>query len=171
MKLVLFRHGPAGSRDASRWPDDALRPLTPEGRERTLRAAHGLVRLVRDIGLVRTSPLIRSEQTARILADVLEHEEAPVTWAALLPGEPRRRIVEALAKLDGTETVALVGHEPDLGKLAGWFVFGAPAPLPLKKAGACVIQFVGPVREGNGRLTGFYSPRVLRRISNRKLKV
>lgn len=136
-----------------------------------MRAAQGLVRLEREIGAVCTSPLVRAEQTARILTEVLECTGGPEVVDALQPGEPRRKVLDLLRARDGSDTIVLVGHEPDLGKLAGLFLFGAPAPLPLKKAGVCVIQFVGPVREGLGRLTGFYSPRLLRRISDRKIKV
>lgn len=171
MRVILLRHGPAASRDASRWPDDTARPLTASGRERTARAMHGLAKLEGDIGVVYTSPLVRADETARILADVLECTEPPQTMTALHPGGSRRRIIETLEKLDAGLTVVLVGHEPDLGKLAGMFLFGAPASIPLKKAGACVIQFVGPVRAGSGRLVGFYPPRVLRRVAGRKVRV
>jgi phosphohistidine phosphatase len=171
MRVILLRHGPAASRDASRWPDDALRPLTSSGRERTARAMIGLAKLEGDIGALYTSPLVRAEETARILAEVLECARPPETMTALHPGGSRRRIMDALDKLDAGLTVVLVGHEPDLGKLAGTFLFGAPASVPVKKAGACVIQFVGPVRAGNGRLVGFYPPRVLRRVAGRKVKV
>jgi len=46
----------------------------------------------------------------------------------------------------------LVGHEPDLGKLAGVLLFGAPAALPLRKAGACSIEFDNHCAAGKGRL-------------------
>ena len=69
------------------------------------------------------------------------------------------------------ETVALVGHEPDLGKLAGTLVFGAPSALPLKKAGACAIQFEGAARPGAGRMVWLLTPRLLRRQAGKRDRV
>jgi phosphohistidine phosphatase len=166
MLIVLFRHGPAGERDASRWPDDAKRPLTPKGERRTLEAARGLGRLLPGHVHVLTSPLARAEQTARVLERVLKPERLKVT-AALAPGVSYRRVIEELAALDSAECVVLVGHEPDLGKLAGVLVFGAPAALGLKKAGACSVEFVGTPAPGQGRLEWFLPPRLLRRLGTR----
>jgi len=47
-------------------------------------------------------------------------------------------------------------------------VFGAPSPLPLQKAGACLLKFVGAVEPGAGRLHWFLGPRPLRRLAGRK---
>jgi phosphohistidine phosphatase SixA len=64
-----------------------------------------------------------------------------------------------------------VGHEPDLGTLAGALVTGASTSLPLKKAGACSIHFVGPVEPGTGRLDWLLTPRALRRLARSPKKV
>ncbi len=39
MDLYVVRHAEAHKRDEDRWPDDAKRPLTPEGEERFRRFA------------------------------------------------------------------------------------------------------------------------------------
>jgi phosphohistidine phosphatase len=168
MKLVLFRHGPAGQRDPRRWPDDALRPLTTRGEERTRGAARGLRRLLgSDPVAIITSPYTRCASTAMIVAEcfetgrVTEHE-------ALEPGGSYRNIIALLGDRKPGETLVLIGHEPDLGRLAGTLLFGAPSPLPLRKAGACVLQFVGRVEPGAAILHGFYPPRTLRRLAGRK---
>jgi phosphohistidine phosphatase len=170
MKIILFRHGPAGSGDAARWPDDSLRPLTSEGEERTRAAAQGLCRLEGEIELVLTSRFERAERTARILAETADNPTVE-TLEDLEPGGSYRQIVAHLKKLKPDITVALVGHEPDLGKLAGTLLIGAPAALSLKKSGACVIDFVGPVEPGTGELIGFYPPRALRKLAGKKSKV
>ena len=69
MRIVLLRHGPAGERDPLRWPDDRERPLTDKGVTRTRQAVRGLLRLEQSVDAVLTSPLLRAEQTARVLAD------------------------------------------------------------------------------------------------------
>ena len=170
MRVILFRHGPAGERDPVRWPDDGLRPLTSRGEERTHAAAASLARIEPGVALIVTSPLRRATQTARVLAG--EFDDAPVeTLDALRPMGSHRLVLEFLGARAAGETVALVGHEPDLGKLAGVLVFGAPVALPLKKAGACALEFEGEVKPGGGRLLWAMPPRLLRRVAGKKHRV
>jgi len=166
MKLVLFRHGPAGRRDSRRWPDDALRPLTSRGEERTRAAASGLCRMIgAPRARIMTSPFARAARTAELLRECSRGRATVEESALLVPGGPFRPVIAMLEKCRAGETLILVGHEPDLGKLAGTLLFGAPHPLPLRKAGACVIAFVGAVAPGKAALLGFYPPRVLRRLA------
>lgn len=167
MKVILFRHGPAGRRDLSRWPDDLARPLTSRGEARTRESARGLARLEPDVSVILTSPLERARATARVVQDVIGTGK-PEVLEALAPGSSYRKLIETLATRASDETLLLVGHEPDLGKLVGTLVFGAPAALPLKKAGACAISFVGPPHAGKGQLVWFLPPRALRRLAHKK---
>jgi phosphohistidine phosphatase len=172
MRIFLFRHGPAGSRDPARWPDDVQRPLSSSGEGRTDRAARGLARVAGKGTLVFSSPLVRAHQTAKLLRAALELEAPIETLDALAPGGSYREVVQRLAQCKHDDAVFLVGHEPDLGKLAGVLVFGAPASsLPLKKAGVAEVIFDDAVRPGAGRLHLFLSPRVLRRMARRGSKV
>jgi phosphohistidine phosphatase len=170
MRIILFRHGPAGTRDASRWPDDGTRPLTPRGEERTRDAASGLSRLEPGAGFVFTSPLARALQTARILEDTLDDAKVE-TLDDLRPGGSLRKVIDWIAADPKIATAVLVGHEPDLGKLAGTLLFGAPSALPLKKAGACAIDFEDIIRPGGGRLAWFLTPKMLRRMAKKKHRV
>jgi phosphohistidine phosphatase len=170
MRLILFRHGPAGRRNASRWPDDSIRPLSPRGEQRTRAAARGLARFEPEIQVIVASPLVRCAASARLLADALGECDLQ-TLDALRPGGSWRQVITHLAALPPGGSIAVVGHEPDLGKLAGTLVFGAPSPLPLKKAGACAIDFDGAVAAGNGQLVWLLPPRILRRRAGRKSKV
>jgi phosphohistidine phosphatase len=161
-RIVLFRHGPAGKQDAARWPDDDARPLTTRGEARTKAAALGLKRLVRGARAIWTSPLARATSTAVLLREVFG-EPRVHTVDALRPGGSWRQVIEQLQQARGAGgAIMLVGHEPDLGKLAGTLIFGAPRALPLKKAGACAIDFEGPVEAGKGELAWLLPPRLLR---------
>lgn len=172
MRIVLFRHGPAGRRDASRWPDDALRPLSVRGIDRTGRAALGIAYVEGTVTSILSSPLVRAVETARLLHEAFEHDRPVETLEALAPGGSHRTVLQRIAELDENDAVVLVGHEPDLGKLASVLVFGAPAAsIAIKKAGACVLEFEGAVKVGAGCLTGFYPPRVLRRLGRQKSRV
>jgi phosphohistidine phosphatase len=171
LRVVLFRHGPAGKRDPKRWPDDGKRPLSPRGKERTLAAAAGVARLSGVARAIWTSPLVRADQTAELLGRRIE-AAAIERVEALKPNGSWRELIERLQQSqDAGGTVVLVGHEPDLGKLAGSLVFGAPRALPLKKAGALAIQFDGPVAAGKGEILWLASPRMLRTLGRKRSKV
>lgn len=164
MRVVLFRHGPAGEADPDRWPNDALRPLTPNGQERTQRAAEGVAELEPRIVRVLSSPLLRARASAQVLLEALALDSRVTLCDALSPGGSAVELLESLPDVRDEEAVALVGHEPDLGKLAGTLLFGAPAHVAMKKAGACAIEFEGRARTGAGHLLWFLPPRVLRRV-------
>jgi phosphohistidine phosphatase len=169
MRVIIFRHGPAGERDADQWPDDGLRPLSPRGEERTQAAARGLARIEPDLRHIATSPLTRAAQTAHVLAQI--YDAKVETLDALRPMGSYRKVIEYLASRPSEDILALVGHEPDLGRLAGVLVFGAPVAVPLKKAGACAIEFDAPPKSGGGRLCWVMAPRFLRRLAGRKDRV
>ena len=170
MRIVLFRHGIAGTRDPRRWPNDALLPLTTRGRERTEQAARGLKRLYAPTRIL-SSPLLRAAQTAEILRSASGLTREIELVPSLAPGGGYRDVLTRLNALKANEVVALVGHEPDLGKLAGVFVFGAPnGNLPLKKAGACIVDFVGHPDSGEGKIVALLPPRLLRRRAKTETK-
>jgi len=170
LRVVLFRHGPAGKRDTARWPDDGLRPLTARGEERTRAAAAGLVRLTGGFRAIWTSPLTRAAASAALLREA-SRETRVHTVDALRPGGSWREVIERLQQGRGSGgTLVLVGHEPDLGKLAGTLVFGAPRALPLKKAGACAIEFAGPVEAGGGQIVWLLTPKLLRTLARKREK-
>ena len=170
MWVYLFRHGPAGQRDAERWPDDHRRALTERGMRRTERAAHGLAGLERRPLHVLTSPLERATQTATLLERELTLAGPVLIAEELAPSGPFAKLIGRLHRL-ATDAVVIVGHEPDLGRLAGLLVFGDPErALPLKKAGCCAIAFEGAVRPGEGRLVWLLTPRMLRRGARKAIR-
>src|SRR5262249_32782579 len=158
MYVILLRHGPAGNPDPARWPSDVDRPLTPKGIERTRQAARGLKRVCRDVEVILSSPYVRALGTARILGGALGVTSVE-TWDALGAGNASRGVLTALARLSADQHVILVGHEPDLGALAGSMT-GAGSALPLKKAGACAVAFDGAAGTGRGRLLWYLPPRI-----------
>lgn len=168
MRFVLLRHGPAGTRDPLTWPDDHERPLSDRGRERTRRACDGILHLEPEVSLVLTSPLRRCRQTADCMHESADGAARVRVTETLAPGGTWRDLLAELEALTETGTVVLVGHEPDLGKLAGVLLFGAPASMPLRKAGACSIEFESRCAAGRGRLRWFLPPRALRRFARQR---
>ena len=164
MLLVLFRHGPAGTADPARGPEDAKRPLTPRGVEKTRRAALGLHRILDTEPHIFSSPLVRAKETADLLAASYLPMLHVEIMDALVPGQPLEEVMARIVEV-GNSPVVLVGHEPSLGHLAGLLVTGRQMTLPLKKAGACAIDLSGKVAPGQGDLNWFATPRMLRALS------
>jgi phosphohistidine phosphatase len=166
MMLLLIRHGPAGDREAWRalGKDDFLRPLTADGRARTRAAAKGLARIVDRPQAIATSPLARAMQTADHVAQVFGVEAAEELHAILPAGAPADVLpwLTARAKLD---LVALVGHEPHLGRLASWLLARSRGSfLELKKGGACLLDLGPRPRPGGARMVWMLAPAQLRRL-------
>ncbi len=171
LRVVLFRHGPAGKPDHARWPDDALRPLSPRGEARTRAAAKGLKRITSGARAIWTSPLVRAAATAELLREAYA-ETRVETVDTLRPGGAWRETIERLQHARGAGgTIVLVGHEPDLGRFAGRLAFTVARALPLKKAGACAIEFEGPIGPGKGRVAWLLTPRLLRAVGRVKARV
>ncbi len=164
MRCVLFRHG-----IAVEWHDwkgeDRTRPLTEEGIQKTKQAAKGLVQLdVRPTQLL-CSPFTRTQQTAKIVKDVLAFIDDPQLCPELLSETSPEHFLGFLASFSQDDTVLCVGHEPHLGYTAGVMLCGQPAPgMSMKKAGACSIYFGGAPRAGAGHLEWWSPPAHLRRL-------
>ena len=165
MKLVIIRHGPAG--DRAEWEaegrDDRLRPLTPEGKKEIRRVAKGLATLLSRIDVLATSPLVRAVQTAEIVAS--RYECDTVTVEALAPGHDPEQVLKWLRTQRG-DTVAIVGHEPDLSTFGCYLLAGEPSSfLTLKKSGMCLLELNEPAVPGNATLEWLLIPRVLKRLA------
>ena len=165
IQLYLIRHGVAGERGEA-WPDDTKRPLTTDGVARLRKEAQGLAALGVEFDQVLTSPLVRTRQTADIIAQALAPRGAVTNVDALAPGGTVAATLAALAEHVRQGAVAVVGHEPDLGQLAARLV-GAKAPIPFKKGAACRIDLDTLPPTHPGRLVWFATPKMLRRIGRR----
>ncbi len=161
MELLLIRHAVAHERDPRRWPDDDARPLTSEGAARARRAAAGARRLFKRPLRVLCSPLLRARQSADILHEAAGWPRA-VLCPELAPGAGAAPLLTRLQQLQSAR-VAVVGHEPDLGRLLGVCLGAdAPGPFRFRKAGMALVRFAGSVRAGRAELIAFVPPRLLR---------
>lgn len=164
LELYLVRHAVAAERGAQ-YPDDDLRPLTPDGVERWRRSVTGLRALGVVVDVVLASPLARAHETAAILAAGLRPKPAVVIADALGPGGRVADVVAAVAAYASTtrhaSRLALVGHEPDLGELAAKLL-GARGAIEFKKGAVCRIDVTRALPGGPGVLRWFLPPRALR---------
>jgi phosphohistidine phosphatase len=140
--LYLIRHGIAAEPEA--YETDEERPLTKEGDRKTRKVAQRLSELEIQFDLILTSPLMRATQTAQILQTVglsTQIEES----SALAPSGDIENWLEWYQQWQetGSPSLALVGHQPDLGNWVETLLWGKTQDaLILKKAG--VIGLILP---------------------------
>lgn len=141
MNLYLLRHAIAADRDASTFPNDRDRPLTPEGRARLLKVVRAMKAMKLRFSLILTSPYRRARQTAEIVADELKLARCLRSCDELAADARPTDFVRWLAKRrPQPRDVLVVGHEPFLSELVSLLLAGAP-PLSFafKKAGLCKL--------------------------------
>ena len=166
MRLYLVRHAIAAEPDSKRWPDDRQRPLTAAGARRFKRRAAALADLIKSggaVGRLITSPLVRARQTATLL-----HEAglpAAIEESVLAPGRTAARVLAVLRAHDA-QSIVMVGHEPDLGRLLAVCVAGPDVRLSLRfrKGGAACLSFSGAPRVGEATLEWLLPPKALRAL-------
>lgn len=174
MKLLIIRHAIAMERadyqaKAGGAADDDFRPLTSNGARKMRKNARGLRGVAEKLDALVTSPLTRAVQTSDICRAewavdglrfrVCEHLRPDSEPEALA------RWLRSFAKKDlGADScLGLVGHEPHLSCLVGWFLYGAmKSAIVLKKGGACFLEFPSFAERGNGRLVWLATPGMLR---------
>lgn len=162
LEVYLIRHGVAAER-GKEWPDDSKRPLTPEGLVSLRKEARALNKLGVTFDQIISSPLVRTRQTADVFSAELKGHPEIALSDALAPAGTPAGVVQEIARHVRKARLALVGHEPNLGELAGELI-GARTPLEFKKGGICRIDFDVPPPKGTGRLRWFVTPKMLRKI-------
>ena len=152
MRLFIIRHAKAVERE--QWSgSDAERPLVGEGVTQATSNFRMLGVLSR-VEEIWSSPFRRAIDTARILAVqwnlplhvqpwLAAEASAPESWPARLPSE---------------RTVALVGHEPELGQAIAVLI-GATQPVAMKKGAIACLE--GAAEAGGMQLRWLVTPRLL----------
>ena len=171
MDLILIRHARAFDRDSAAWPDDSRRPLTAQGREEFRVLAKRLGRAVRDVDLLESSGYVRAWQTAQILAEETRWPK-PSRLERLEAGEGSAEahidsLVRALDGMRGIDTVAWVGHEPMLSRLASRLLTGSAEGMRVDfKKGAAMALRVKPdiAPDARAELLWMTTPRLVSRM-------
>jgi phosphohistidine phosphatase len=167
MELYIIRHAIAQQLGRKNDFLDEKRALTSEGRASMREAARGLRKLGVEFDLVLTSPLARAVETAEIIAHALGLDKKEIEQTdALAPGASPDEVFAEIKKRAGTESIALVGHEPDLGNLISRIVLGSEGlAVQLKKGSACLIEVVETVPTIRGKLVWLLTPKQLRQLA------
>lgn len=115
MRVYLVRHAEAVDRIGT-MPDSA-RYLTARGRASFRETALRFRETGATPAFLFTSPCVRAVQTAEILAEAIRYEGTVIVAPQLSPGFAADGLNAILDECPGAPETALVGHEPDLGRL------------------------------------------------------
>jgi phosphohistidine phosphatase len=154
LQLLIIRSAPAEDKEAyGLFGDrDDQRPLTDQGRESMATAARAFRQQFPKIDRLAASPMVRGQDTATLLAGAYGNLE-PVAVPALSPGNPPMATLRWLRGQTDVEHLALVGHEPELGRFLSWLLVGSDKPLiALAPGEACRLDFPKDVGAGSALL-------------------
>ncbi|HEY3787732.1 MAG TPA: phosphoglycerate mutase family protein [Urbifossiella sp.] len=157
MNLLIIRHADAG--DRNQWSgDDDERPLSLLGHKQ----AHALGDALKQRGLelqaVISSPLVRTRETAEGILASVAAPPAVIFSDLLAPGALRRRKLAKYLATVGVDSLAIVGHDPDLPAFLGWLLGVDPEHVPLEKGGAASLHFEEEPGKGDGTLGWVITP-------------
>jgi len=155
VRVHLLRHAHAG--DAFDWiGDDDLRPLTKKGRRQCERLGAFLDKHGVRPDVIVTSPLVRAQQTAEIVAGTL---------GMSVKKDPRlgagfgKRELWALLDETGAREPMFVGHDPDFSMLLSYLVDAAG--MPMRKGTLATIDLHTKLGDGEGELRWLVPPDLL----------
>jgi phosphohistidine phosphatase len=160
MKLYMVRHGLAGNHGDPRYPDDRLRPLTDEGRKRFANTVKALAATGMKVSLIATSPLVRCRQTAEILAERMGGKPKLVELDALAPGSDLNALID-WTNNQAMDSVAWVGHAPDVNDLAGQLIARGYAQIRFAKGAVAAIEFDDLITRRGGELLWLVTAKIL----------
>jgi phosphohistidine phosphatase len=151
----LLRHAHAG--DAFDWiGDDELRPLTKKGRRQCERLGAFLDEHGVRPDVIVTSPLVRAQQTAELVAATLGMS---VKKDQRLGSGFSKRELWALLDETGAREPMFVGHDPDFSTLLSYLVDAAG--MSMRKGTLASIDLHTKLGDGEGELRWLVPPDLL----------
>jgi phosphohistidine phosphatase len=96
MRLYLVQHGKAASKET-----DPLRPLTEEGRSDVRKVAEFIKPLSLSVDCIWHSGKTRAEQTAEILAGVIQTKKGTIKRQGLAPNDDVTALKDELSQVEG----------------------------------------------------------------------
>ncbi|HNH11030.1 MAG TPA: phosphohistidine phosphatase SixA, partial [Leptospiraceae bacterium] len=130
MKVVLVRHGEAEVSSES--GKDIDRSLTDYGKNDIHRLGMFMNRLFLKYNFIFHSPYLRTEQTAQILFEDLQKKQPMEIFPAdeLAPDNDYERIYPKLKNFTNSDSVIIVGHNPNICYLGSRLISGNDVLAP-----------------------------------------
>jgi phosphohistidine phosphatase len=156
-QLWLLRHAEA---EAHGTRSDPERRLTERGERQARAAGIALSRIGMKFDAVLFSPKVRARDTAELAAEAWSPQQRKRLRECppLASGFDAQQALEAVTSVAADGCLLLVGHEPDLSRVAGDLTGGR---LDLKKGGLAAVRLEG----SGGELLVLMRPRELALIA------
>ena len=161
MLIHLMQHGACMPKEL-----DPNQPLSPLGREQTVKTAKAAQSLGLRFELIVASPKTRSFQTAEIMA---EHTGYPVSRIQVTESvkalAPVEKTLDFIEEYDGLDSILIVGHLPSLGNVASHILTKTDTlDIGIENSGLMQIGVASPRTKG---ILGWYlTPTQLAEIAN-----
>jgi phosphohistidine phosphatase len=140
MKLYIVRHGIAYEPESTGFEDDRQRPLTAKGREKVNKIANTLKKLGIQPDLILSSPYTRAEQTASVLAKILDRKKDLQFSDLLIPMGKPDEIIGDIIENHMLDELMIVSHEPCISLLISTLVAGnLDLAITIKNGGVCCL--------------------------------
>jgi phosphohistidine phosphatase len=162
MKIYFIRHGIASAPEGLDVEGDSQRPLTAEGRDKIGKIARALKQLDIKPDLILSSPYVRAEQTAGILAK--EYDGKPLLKFSnqLTPDGESDAIISEIVENYMVDELFIVGHEPCLSLLIGTLLAAdSDLTINLKKGGVCCLSVNDLHVEPRATIEWLVTPKIL----------
>ncbi len=156
LTLYILRHAEAEPEART----DAERALTSKGRDQ----AKAVGRFCFEQGIfpavILTSPLVRAQQTAKLVWKELGEKPKLDTAEFLSAGMKPETAFTNFKKFSDPGTLMLVGHEPDLSEFIAASIGGSSESIRLRKAGLAKLA-LPEAKSGVGTLDFLLTPKLL----------
>jgi phosphohistidine phosphatase len=157
MKLYIIRHTEAIDYETESVRSDEHRFITPKGRRIAINVFKMLKDEMLDLEKIFTSPLVRSVQTAEILAITVKYKNDVEIANELAMVTSPEKVIQLLKRNSIFKSIAIVGHEPMLSTMVKNFSDKKEPEFAIKKAGVCYINF--DVDKGTGKFEWYLNPK------------
>jgi phosphohistidine phosphatase len=167
MEIYFLRHASAGEPKLNQAKDEQ-RPLDDTGVEQCHIVGRALAALELKPDAIISSPLLRAQQTATIVAEELGHKEEVVLDEALRPEAGYEQFEQLLARYKDKDAIMVVGHNPSQTEFLNRLVAGSDSEaIELKKGAVARVD-----KEGSkpATLKWLMPPRLVRTIQQGSAK-
>ena len=165
MKIYLMRHGIARELDNADSAIDSQRPLTANGRNNIGSIARALKKMDVKPNLILSSPYVRAQQTAAILAKEFGLQQPLILSDFLVPDGNAEAILREIVENYIVDELFIISHLPCLGLLASFLASGdLDLAINLRKGGVCCL-LAGDLRiELYAAIEWLLTPKILLKV-------
>jgi phosphohistidine phosphatase len=121
--------------------------------------------IINGIDVLLSSPLMRANATASIVAQAINYNKKILITPFLLPDAAPKLLIAFLSKYKTKKSIMLVGHEPHMSKTASALLGSQTTIFEMKKGALCRIDIPEPSQTKTGTLIFHCPPKILRELA------